>query len=122
MLAGVLFLVIAGHLAVTYAGRSGQRPTLQRPPDVDAIADWMTLAYIARAYGVPEQALLAAVQVTAPEARHRSLRSIAQSQHKPPEQVIAAIRAAVLAYRRQPASRKALSSPLAPLARPPGTG
>jgi amino acid transporter len=85
LLAGVLLLVLAGHLAVTYAGRSGQRAALQRSPDVAAIADWMTLAYIARAYGVPQQALLAAVPVTAPEARHRSLRNIARSQPNPSE-------------------------------------
>jgi hypothetical protein len=122
LLAGVLLLFIAAQLAMTYAGRSSPRPALQRSPDVDAIAGWMTLGYIARAYGVPEQPLLAAVQLSAPEARRQSLRSIARAQHRPPEQVIAAVRAAVLADRGQPVPAPPAASPTVPRARPPGSG
>lgn len=120
----MLFLLVAGRLAATYAGRSGQRPTLQRAPGVNAIAGWMTLSYIARVYGVPEQALLSAVQLTAPEARRRSLRSIARSQHQPLAHVIASVQAAVLASRRLPTPTSMPPKTLhgIPLGRPPGSG
>lgn len=122
MLAGALFLLLAGHLAATYAGRALERPALGRPPDVDAIAGWMTIPYIARVYGTPERALLAAIQLPASAARHRSLQSIARSQNKPPEQVIAAVRAAVLANRSLPAPTPSQPTPRALRPRRPGVG
>ena len=99
VLAGLIILLIAGVFARQYTQSiQGSRP-IPRSSDITAIAGWMTPHYIARAYSVPESVVLSAVGVSAQEARHQSLNSIAKSQHKRPEEVIAAVRTAILQYK-----------------------
>ena len=117
VLAGLIFLTIAGLSAVRYAQSSRDRVAIRRSADVTAIASWMTLHYIARAYSVPEPVLLDAVQVNEAEARHRSLEEIAQSQHQSPNQMIAVVRAAILQYRAQPSTPPAARATIQLLAR-----
>jgi hypothetical protein len=65
---------------------------------VSAIADWMALRYLSRAYGVPEPVLLAAVHQSEPEAQHRSLADLARLEHTTPDRIIAEIQAAIRQY------------------------
>lgn len=109
VLAGLVFLLIAGVFAARYSQSLQHRAPIQRSADVTAIAGWMTLHYIARAYSVPEPVLLAAVHLNEQEARRLSLDDIAQAQHKSPEEIIAAVRSAILQYKTHPST-----TPVAP--------
>ncbi len=115
VLAGLVFLLIAGVFAVQYSQSLRHRAPIQRSSDVTAIAGWMTLHYIARAYSVPEPVLLAAVHLDEQQARHQSLDDIAQAQHKNTEEIIAVVRSAILQYKANPPTPPAASDTILPL-------
>src|SRR5579884_3107864 len=86
--AGFFFLILASFLAVTYIQSPRPRVPPRRPPDVNAIAGWMTVRYISRAYAVPETVLLDALKLSEEQARHQSLDHIARLKHQSSDETI----------------------------------
>ncbi len=101
---GLLLLGLVALLAVAYWARSTYRsvpPTVSSsaPANVETIAGWMTVRYIARTYDVPEPVLLQALGITARQARLRTLAGIARERHTSTDAELGAVRAAILRYR-----------------------
>jgi hypothetical protein len=74
--------------------------------DVEAIRGWMTLPYIAQAYGVPETALFEALGLPQAGNQKLSIRQLADKYEREPEAVRRAVQEAVRRY--QPTSTPAL--------------
>lgn len=74
--------------------------------DVEAIRGWMTLPYIAQAYGVPETALFEALGLPQAGNQKLSIRQLADKYEREPEAVRRAVQEAV--RRHQPTSTPAL--------------
>ena len=91
MLTG-LFMMRAGHHAAHLRAR-GDEP----------IRPWMTVPYIARAYGVPPQVLFEAVGVSPDPRDRRPIGRIAAQQGRPVPAVIQEVRAAIVRYYSQQA-------------------
>jgi hypothetical protein len=66
--------------------------------DVEAIRGWMTLPYIANAYGVPETALFEALDVPQAGNEKLSIAQLANKYDREPAEVRQAIQEAVLRY------------------------
>ena len=93
-------------LTIIYTAQYYHNPTHHVPNhvsrDVNAIQDWMTIHYIARAYGVPDQVLLNAIGINQQQATHQSIKAIAQMQGKSSDQLLKKIRAAIQQYKGLP--------------------
>ena len=98
VLAGLLFVAASIILAGGYF-RALPRGGVARTANVEAIADWMTLRYVSRAYGVPEDVLLSSLGLSSTEAQHRSLAQIARLKRQSSDQIVATVRATVVQYR-----------------------
>jgi hypothetical protein len=99
---GVVVLVGVCLYARTHYQGIPQANGQTGPAQTQHIAQWMTVRYISRTYHVPEPVLLQALGVSAGQARFRSLESIADLKHTTADQEVAAIRAAIHAYRHPP--------------------
>jgi hypothetical protein len=63
--------------------------------DVEAIRGWMTLPYIAQAYGIPEDALFAGLGVPKAGNEKLSIRQLADKYQREPEAVRQAVQEAI---------------------------
>jgi len=96
---GVAALLIAGYLGYRSIERMRHRPPpIPRQTDVAAIQGWMTIAYVARAYRVPEPELSRAVGADPRQARTLSLNAIADQQGKGREAVLETVRQTVSSF------------------------
>jgi hypothetical protein len=68
--------------------------------DVEAIRGWMTMPYIARAYGVPQEALFESLGV--PEAGNEklSIKQLANKYDRDPAEIREAVQEVVLSYQQ----------------------
>lgn len=107
---GVALLIVTGLLLTAYVHQPRPGASMSRPPEVNAIAGWMTLAYISRAYNVPEPLLLDALNMSDEDARGQSLDQIARRRHQTTQETILKVRSTVEQYRGQAASRVAPSA------------
>jgi hypothetical protein len=98
ILTGILLLGGTGLYAAQLVQRASQHARPPRTTDVAAIEDWMTVRYVARSYGVPEQVLIDTLKITPEQARRQSLAAIAREQRRPPEQELAQVRSVVAQY------------------------
>jgi hypothetical protein len=124
----VAVLVLVGLVGLALAVRGGVRlyHRLQGPlppprqADVGLIAGWMTVPYVARAYGVPGQELFAALGIAPTENARRSLDEIADRSGRDRAEVVAAARAAVVRLRSEaPGRREPPTGPATPARGPP---
>jgi hypothetical protein len=70
--------------------------------DVEAIRGWMTLPYIARAYGVPEDALFAALDIPKVGNQQLSVRQLVAKYDRDPLATRQAIQQVLLREQRMP--------------------
>ncbi len=105
VLVGLVLLIVTGFLVAGYVQQPRPSASIGRPPDTMAIAGWMTLRYISRAYNVPEPVLLEALNISAEEARGQSLDQIALRRHETVQQILVIVRSTVEEYRGVPSSR-----------------
>jgi hypothetical protein len=95
---GLVLLVATGAYA-THFFRSPARHIPSRVSrNVSAIQDWMTVRYVARAYGIPEQMLIDHLSITSQQANHQSIKSLAKLQNKDPLQLLEDVRSFVQHY------------------------
>jgi|GEM_PF-2810814 len=102
VVAGLLLLIVTALYATRYYHNPTHHIPIRSSRDVTAIQNWMTIHYIARSYGVPEQVLLDAVGITLQQASHQSIRAIAQMQGKNVNQLLTTIRVTVRQYKGLP--------------------
>ncbi len=84
-------LVITGLFAM----RLGRRVVDFRRAEAPPIAGWMTMHYVARAYGVPPPVLYKALDVAGDREDRRPLEVIAREKGQPVDVIIADLKAAI---------------------------
>lgn len=95
----VIFCAIQTWQAVE---RFQQNRNLTLSGDVSTIRSWMTIAYIARVYHVPESYLDTQLHITNPQDQRRvSLSILATRFNRPVDRVIHDVQQAILTYRKQ---------------------
>jgi hypothetical protein len=120
---GCLFILFFGLRAFHAFKKFGGPPPPQRTPgevetDVERIRDWMTVPFIARMYGVPEDILFDALEIPVEGNRRKSLEDINRIYFPQsdglPEQII---KAAILAHQPPPTPVPPLTAvpPLTPI-------
>ena len=121
LISGLVFLFAGGVLlivAVLFLASYMQQPRVRAPmggsPAADAIAGWMTLRYVSRAYDVPEPLLLSALDVTEQDARGQSLDQIAHRRNQSVEETVLIVRSTVEQYRGQSSGGTAPAQATAP--------
>lgn len=106
MAAGIALLVGAVWHARQYMHGPPPRPAQRTSArDLDRVAEWMTLRYVARAYNVPEPVLLRALQVGPLQARGHTLGDIASSRGEQTQTLLAEVRGAIRSYRAENPNR-----------------
>jgi hypothetical protein len=106
-----IVLVIVGLGLVGFFGTRAYRAYSRLQPaglsagtsDVEAIRGWMTLPYIARAYGVPEDALFAALDIPTAGNQQLSVRQLVAKYDRDPLATRQAIQQVLLREQRRPA-------------------
>ena len=101
----VAFVAIAFVVALVFGGRTAWRlyhrltgpPPPPRQTDVSAIAGWMTVPYVGRAYRVPPPELFDALGVSPDRHRTSTLDEIARETGRSPTEVLETVRATVAA-------------------------
>jgi hypothetical protein len=102
-----LLLLSVGIISVLLGGLYGLRLTRQfqdRPPlhnrqsDVSGIQEWMTLRYVARAYGTPEPELEKALGIPAHTYERSSLSQIAKATGTSTEHIITKVRETITSF------------------------
>lgn len=101
----VLGMALAGFFGVG-AYRAYRRFSLQTPTpsmtDIEAIRGWMTVPYIARAYGVPEDALFAALSIPKAENEQLSVKQLVAKYGRDPLATRQTIQQVLLREPRRP--------------------
>jgi hypothetical protein len=114
-LALIAVAAVLGLLGAAVAVRSGARlyhrlsgpPPAAREADPSRIAGWMTVPYVARAYGVSGQDLFGALGLSPDGNRSRSLHAIADASGRDRDAFVSSVREAVLGLRREPGASDA---------------
>ena len=97
---GFILLIFSGMYLQTYILNIHRHHIpIHKLADVNAIEDWMTIHYIARAYSVPEYILLQTASVNTQNARSKSIAAIASMQQEDPATLIAALRSTIIQYK-----------------------
>ncbi len=109
VLAGAALLILTAFFLAIYVQQPRPRTQIGGPPEMNAIAGWMTVRYISRVYHVPEPVLLSALNITETEARGQSLDQLARRRHETVQQVVLIVRSTVEQYRSQPSARAAFA-------------
>ncbi len=91
----IIALIVGGRGAMRLYFRLTGPPPPPRQTDVSAIADWMTLPYVGRAYRVPEPELGRALGITPEGRRTRTLAQIASETGRSSDEVVEIVRATV---------------------------
>lgn len=91
-------LAVAATSALRLYRRHGRPPPPPRQTDVGLIQGWMTVPYIARAFRVPPEVVAEAAGAPREGGRPRSLDELASATGRRPEDVLAAVQAAVAEY------------------------
>ena len=94
----VAVLVVGGNAAWRLARRFDRPPPMPRQTDVSAIAGWMSVPYVARAYRVPPPVLFEALGVSPDGHRRTTLNEIAAETGRSPEAVLGIVRTTVEAW------------------------
>lgn len=97
-------VIVGGRAAWRLGHRLSGPPPPPRQTDVSAIAGWMSVGYVSRAYRVPAPELHQALGVE-PEGRPRSFDEIAKETGRTSDDVLGIVRATVAAWQathRQP--------------------
>ncbi|MBI3966236.1 MAG: hypothetical protein HY329_11440 [Chloroflexi bacterium] len=110
VLATLMLLLSVRSTVRLYHYMTGTVPP--REVTVEAIAGWMTVPFVSRRFHVPEAELFAALGTDASTHRRSSLRQIAQAAGRDEAEILAIVRATVVA--RQPTSPGAPRPPDAP--------
>jgi hypothetical protein len=105
-----IVLVIVGLGLVGFFGTRAYRAYSRLQPaglaagtsDVEALRGWMTLPYIARAYGVPEDALFAALGIPKAGNQQLSVRQLVAKYDRDPLATRQAIQQVLLREQRRP--------------------
>ena len=118
----VVALVFGGRAAWRLTHRFAGPPPPPRQTDVSAIAGWMTVPYIGRAYRVPPPELFNALGVSPDGHRTSTLDDIARETGRSPGEVLDTVRTTVEAWQQaQPPPDRGPPKPGAPKPeRPPG--
>ena len=96
---GAAFAAVTTYHAIQQFKRER---ALAQSGDVSTIRPWMTVHFIAQTYRVPENYLYQSLHITNPQpVRHATLRVLADHYHRPVNDVIHNIQAAILSYRKQ---------------------
>jgi hypothetical protein len=98
LLAGLLVLLGVVQYAREHYRNVPHAMTQPAPNNVQPIAGWMTVRFVARTYRVPEPVLLAALGIDLQQARFRNLAGIAALQHRTVQQELTVVRTAVRGY------------------------
>lgn len=103
----ITLIIIGLGLVLFFGGRAyrdyrrlQQRGLSPGVTDVEAIRGWMTLPYIAHAYGVPEAALFEKLGVPRAGNEKLSIRQLASKYGREPTEVRGAIQEVILSYQR----------------------
>ena len=124
----VAFLAVALVVTLVFGGRAAWRlyHRLTRPPppprqtDVSAIAGWMTVPYVGRAYRVPPPELFGALGVSPEGHRTSTLDDIARETGRTSTEVLDTVRATVEAWQEtHPPPKPGAPRPGAPDRGPP---
>jgi hypothetical protein len=124
----VALVAVAFVVALVFGGRAAWRlyHRLTRPPppprqtDVSAIAGWMTVPYVGRAYRVPPPELFNALGVSPEGHRASTLDDIARETGRSSSEVLQTVRATVVAWQEtRPPSQPGGPRPGAPDRGPP---
>ena len=119
----VVVLLFGGRAAWRLAYRFAAGPPPPRQTDVSAIAGWMTVPYVARAYRVPPPELFAALGVAEEGRRTSTLDAIAAETGRPSSEVLETVRQTVLAWQEShPSPGRGGPGPNGPRSEPPGPG
>ena len=77
LIIGFICILISGVLGLQIFGKVGHRPPpMPRETNVSLIQDWMTLPYISRTYGVPQEVLFEKLNIDREKFPHSSLSQI----------------------------------------------
>jgi hypothetical protein len=93
----VIALLLGGRGAMHLYFRLTRPPPPPRQTDVSAIADWMTVPAIGRAYRVPESEIYRALGVS-PERRTYTLADLANDTGRSSDEIVAIVRDTVTAW------------------------
>ena len=101
-----IVLIVIGLALVFFFGRAfwrdymrlQQRGLQPGVTDVEAIRGWMTLPYIAQAYGVPEAELFEALDIPQAENRGLSIKQLADKYGKDPAVIREVVQTVVRRY------------------------
>jgi hypothetical protein len=93
----VLFFGLRAHRDYRRLHERGLSPGVT---DVEAIRGWMTLPYIAHAYGVPQARLFDELGLPQAGNERLSIRQLAEKYHRDPAQVREEVQQAILDYRQ----------------------
>ena len=91
----IVVLLLGGRAAWRLAYRFAGPPPPPRQTDVSAIAGWMTVPYVARAYRVPPPELFGALAIEPEGHRTTTLDAIAAETGRPAGEVIETVRQTV---------------------------
>ena len=116
----VVTLVFGGRAAWRLYNRLTRPPPPPRQTDVSAIAGWMTVPYVGRAFRVPPPELFNALGVPEEGRRRSTLDDIARETGRTSEAVLDTVRATVLAWQEaHPPPKPGGPKPEAPGRGPP---
>jgi hypothetical protein len=103
--------VFAAVTTVQAVQQFKQQRQLAASGDVSTIRPWMTVHFIAQTYHVPENYLYQSLHIANTEqARHATLRVLADHANRPVNDVIHDVQQAILTYRKHHQTATALSS------------
>jgi membrane protein DedA with SNARE-associated domain len=113
----IVALLVVGLGLVSFFGTRAERAyyRLQQhqlasgTTDVEAIRGWMTLPYIAHAYGVPEDALFGALSIPKAGNERSSIKQLVTQYQRDPLTTRQTIQQVLLEYQRTPSGRCAMS-------------
>jgi cytochrome c553 len=101
VLAACLLAVVGARAVRTYQGMRNEQRV--RAGDAVGVRPWMTIPYISRVYGLPEDELFRTIGLSATEQRRRQpLQAIARQESHDLNADIAALNAAIDARRATP--------------------
>jgi hypothetical protein len=98
LLAGLLVLLGVVLYAREHYRSVPQAVTQSTSKNVEPIAGWMTVRFVARTYRVPEQVLLQALGIDLQQARSRNLQGIAALNHTTTQQTLMLVRTTIRNY------------------------
>jgi hypothetical protein len=115
----VIALLVGGRGAMRLYFRLHGPPPPPRQTDVSAIADWMTVPYVARSYRVPETELYGALGIGRQGQRTNTLADIASETGRSSDETVEIVRTTVAAWQAEHRGPPGRTEPPDPNGSPP---